>query len=288
MPKLIDVHTHVHFSAYENDMRDVISRALAQDIWMVSVGTQRDTSEAGIKIAEEYKEGLYATVGLHPTHTTKSYHDEKELGSSQAAKSFTSRGEEFDGDTYIKLAGHEKVVAIGECGLDYYRLSEETKSKQAKVFEEHIEVARAVDKPLMIHCRDGSPSEPRQSRAFGDLIKILKTNRDKLKKDTPGIVHFFTGTPEDAKELVELGFSFSFGGVVTFTHDYDEAARIIGLDRIVLETDAPYVAPVPFRGKRNEPLYIRHIAEKVAEILGTSVDEVAKTTTKNARKILGI
>jgi len=278
MPKLIDVHAHVHFAAYENDMREVIDRALRKNIWIVSVGTQHGTSEEAIKIAEEYEEGVYATVGLHPIHTSESYHDEKELGEGEAAKAFTSKGEEFDLELYKNLAAHPKVVAIGECGLDYYRLNEETKHKQIDAFKKQIEVAKIVNKPLMIHCRD----------AFGDLIKVLKEEESNLKSMNPGIIHFFTGTPENAQELKELGFSFSIGGVITFTRDYDESIKEAGILNIVLETDAPYVAPVPFRGKRNEPEYIPHIAEKLAEILGVSTDEVAEKTTENAREILGI
>jgi len=276
-PALIDTHTHTQFHAFAEDMREVIDRALEEGTWLVNVGTQRDTSEGAIKIAEKYDEGVYATVGLHPIHTTESYHDEKELGGGEAAKAFTSRGEEFDKETYIKLASHEKVLAIGECGLDYYRLDQETKEKQAKVFVEHMEVAHAVGKPLMIHCRD----------AFPDLIKILEENKDKLKEKA-GITHFFTGSVEHAKALKKLGFYFSLGGVVTFTKDYDDAIKEIGLDRIVLETDAPYVAPVPFRGKRNEPGYVKYVAEKIAEILEEDVEKVQKKTTENARAVLGI
>ena len=278
MPRLIDVHTHTHFAAYENDTPKVINRALEGGVWLVNVGTQRDTSKGAIEIAEKYKEGVYATVGLHPIHTSESYHDEKELGGGEAAKAFTSRGEELDRDVYIELASHEKVVAIGECGLDYYRLDESTKEKQAEAFITQMEVASTVGKPLMIHCRE----------AFPDLIKILKDNKNKLIKGRAGITHFFTGTPEHARELKELGFYFSFGGVVTFTRDYDEAIKEIGIDRIVLETDAPYVSPEPFRGKRNEPAHIKYIAEKVAEILGEDLTKVEEQTTKNARFVLGI
>ena len=277
-PKLIDVHTHTHFAAYENDAREVIGRALKDNIWVVNVGTQRDTSVGAIKIAEEYDEGVYATIGLHPIHTTKSYHDNKELGGGEAAKAFTSRGEEFDIDIYKKLALHEKVVAIGECGLDYYRLDEATKEKQAKIFVEQINLANKVEKPLMIHCR----------AAFPDLIKILKANSGKLKTNNAGITHFFTGTLDDVRELKELGFYFSFGGVITFARDYDEAIKEIGLDRIVLETDAPYVAPEPFRGKRNEPIYVKYVAEKIAEILNEDLESVEKKTTENARQLLSI
>lgn len=278
MPRLVDAHTHIQFHAFKEDRDEVIDRALAEDIWVVNVGTQFDTSEGAIKIAEEHDEGVYATVGLHPIHTTLSYHDKKELGNGEAAKAFTSRGEDFDYSLYRELARNKKVVAIGECGLDYYRLDKETKDKQVEVFEKQIKLAHEVEKPLMIHCR----------QAFPDLIKILKTNHYKLKTNYPGITHFFTGSVDDAKKLKDLGFYFSFGGVVTFARDYDDVIKEIGLDRIVLETDAPYVAPVPYRGKRNEPSYITHTAKKIAELLSKTYEEVAEKTTKNAREIFKI
>lgn len=278
IPKLIDVHTHVQFAAYENEIDDVIERALSDNIWLVNVGTQKNTSEAAIALAEKYKEGVYATVGLHPIHTAQSYHDEKELGGGDAAKAFSSRGEEFDPKMYKELAVHRRVVAIGETGLDYYRLDAATKDKQAEVFKGHIKLSEEIGKPLMIHCRD----------AFPDLIKILKDNALSLRPDAPGIIHFFTGSIADAQELLGLGFHFSFGGVVTFAKDYNEVIKLITLDKIVLETDAPYVAPIPFRGKTNEPAYVVHTANKIAEILGKEVGVVEEKTTANARKILGI
>ena len=189
-----------------------------------------------------------------------------------------SRGEEFDYEFYKKLAGHPKAVAIGECGLDYYRLTSDTKEAQEKAFLQHIELAEEVKKPLMIHCRN----------AFADLIRILKTQSRKLKADYPGVIHFFSGTTDDAKELLSLGFLFSFGGVITFTRDYDEVVRFIPLERIVLETDAPYVAPLPYRGKRNEPAYVIEVAKKIAELKDLSFEEITGETTKNARNIFGI
>ena len=287
-PRLIDVHTHVQFAAYKDEVSDVIERALSDNIWLVNVGTQRDTSEAAIKLAEKYEEGVYATVGLHPIHTTQSYHDKKELGDGDAAKAFTSRGEEFDIKTYVELASHPKVVAIGETGLDYYRLDATTKDKQIEVFEGHVGLSKEVGKPLMIHCREGSELETKEGGAFSDLIKVLKDNALSLKSDGPGIIHFFTGDVANARELLELGFLFSFGGVITFAKDYNEVIKLITLDRIVLETDAPYVAPIPFRGKTNEPAYVAHTANKIAEILGEEVGVVEEKTTANARKILGI
>lgn len=289
MPKLIDAHTHVQFAAYDNDWKEVIDCSLAAGIWLVNVGTQKDTSVKAVEIAEKYDEGVYATAGLHPIHTEKSYHDPQELGEAEGLaprsrsdfSGFTSRGEEFDYDYYKKLGENPKVVAVGECGLDYYRATRnqrpETRELQGSIFIQHIKLAKELHKPLMIHCRD----------AYPDLINILLAGRGSLVSPYPGIVHFFSGTKEDAKKLLDLGFCFSFGGVITFTRDYDEVVKYVGLERIVLETDAPYVTPVPYRGKRNEPAYVKYVAEKLAEILGGSVEEIAGITTSNARKIFG-
>ena len=273
-PMLFDVHTHTHFAAFADDTDAVIERALAAGVWIVNVGTQRDTSEAAIKTAHRYEEGVYATVGLHPVHTAKSYHDTEELGSTAEAKGFTSRGEEFDHDYYFKLGQDKKVVAIGECGLDYYRLEEDSKPKQKVAFEQQIDLAKGLGKPLMIHCRN----------AFRDLIDMLNVSRSTLNA-IPGIVHFFSGTKEDARNLLDLGFSFSFGGVITFARDYDEVVRFIPIDKILLETDAPYITPMPYRGKRNEPIYIVEVAKKLAEIKELPFETAARETVENARKI---
>jgi len=196
--------------------------------WGFNVGTQAYTSQAAVALAEQYPEGVYAAIGLHPIHTARSYHDEAELGGGEAAKAFTSRGETFDMDYYRPLALHEKTVAIGECGLDYFRFDENEgrdiqMKRQREAFMAQIMLAREVKKPLMIHCRN----------AFGDLIEIL-SSPGYQKIDNPGIIHFFTGTPDDARKLLDLGFSFTFGGVVTFPPrkgksqgDYDEAIALI-------------------------------------------------------------
>ncbi len=278
MPKLIDVHSHVQFAAYEGKGDAVIKRALDENIWVVNVGTQKDTSWAGVVMAEGYKEGVYATVGLHPIHTSRSYHDTKELGGGESAKAFVSKGEKFDFDFYKELGKNKKVVAVGECGLDYYRLDKETKGKQIKVFEVQIELAKEIEKPLMIHCRE----------AFGDLVEVLQKNKSSLREDCPGINHFFTGSKENAKDLMDLGFYFSFGGVLTFTRDYDDLVKYIGLERIVLETDAPYITPIPHRGERNEPLFVKHTAQKLAEILGKDLEGVQTKTTENAARVLNL
>lgn len=274
-PKFFDVHTHVQFAAFKDDADLIIQRALEAGVWMINVGTQADTSQAAIQLAEKYAEGVYATVGLHPIHTDKSFHDKQEFGGE--GKAFTSRGEEFNFAEYKKLAEHPKVVGIGECGLDYYRLEEDTKEKQKAAFLEQIKLSFDVKKPLMIHCR----------QAFPDLIEMLKGERSQLN-ERPGVIHFFSGDIDDAKNLLDLGFSFSFGGVLTFTRDYNEVVKYIPLERIVLETDAPYITPIPYRGKRNEPLYVEEVAKKLAELKEVSMECTSEVTTKTARNIFGI
>ncbi len=283
MIEFFDAHTHAHFAAFKDDYREVIRKALESGVGLVNVGTQKDTSSSAVSVAHEFNEyPVYAAVGLHPVHTSKSFHDEDELGGGLPAKGFMSRAEEFDYDYYRNLALDPKTVAIGECGLDYYRLEEGyekiLKEKQIKAFKEQMKLAYDVGKPLMIHCRN----------AFGDLIEILDVNYKILNTNNPGIIHFFSGTKEEAKKLLDLGFSFTFGGVITFARNYDEVIKFLPGDRILSETDAPYVAPLPYRGKRNEPSYVREVATKLSEIRGVSLDEMANSIRKNARRIFKI
>lgn len=296
VPKFFDIHTHVQFAAFNDDADLVIQRTLEAGVWMVNVGTQRDTSAKAVEFAEKYKEGVYATAGLHPIHTERSYHDPQELGAPEinirtihksphidqhesGLRGFMSREEKFDYEYYKKLASHPKVVAIGECGLDYYRFKMDdlrVKNKQKEAFIKQIELAAEMKKPLMIHCRN----------AFQDLIPILKSYILYLKSS--GIIHFFSGTRDDARELINIGFFFSFGGVITFSRDYDDVIKYIPLERILLETDAPYVTPIPYRGKRNEPSYVREAARKIAELKALAEEQVAAKTTENAMRIFNL
>jgi len=273
-PKIFDVHTHTQFAAFKDDQDTVIKRALDKGIWLVNVGSQRDTSAKAVEAARNYPEGVYACVGLHPIHTEKSYHDTQELDGD---KGFTSRQEEFDYDFYKKLAINPKVVAIGECGLDYFHLESGTKEKQAEVFIKQVELSQEVKKPLMIHCRN----------AFDDLISVLKEQSRNLNVPA-GIIHFFSGTKENAQELLNLGFYISFCGVITFARDYDGVIKYIPEDRILVESEAPYVSPAPYRGKRNEPVYIIETLKKMAEIRGVDFDKMVERTVENALKIFKI
>lgn len=278
-PKYIDIHSHVNFKAFDEDRDEVIRRALENDIWVINVGTQLDTSRKAVEMAEKYEEGVYAIIGLHPIHTSASHHDTKELG--EEGKAFTSRGEVFDKDAYLELLRHPKVLGVGECGLDYYRLEKDSIEKQKQAFIEQIEIANEVGKPLMLHIRNNP--EDKTLNAYQDALEILREHA-KVRGD----VHFFAGSLEDAKDFIDFGFTLSFTGVVTFTHDYDEVIKMAPLDMIMSETDAPYITPVPHRGKRNEPSYVSEVVKKIAEIKGLNEETVSKALIENAKRVFGI
>ena len=279
-PKYIDIHSHVNFKAFDADRDEVIRRALENKTWVINVGTQVDTSKKAVEMANQYKEGVYAIIGLHPIHTGASYHDTKELGPAfakatdgQGKEGFTSRGEIFDQESYRELLKDPKVVGIGECGLDYYRCTPESRSKQKETFIGQIELANEFNKPLMLHIRN----------AYADALEILK-HYSKVK----GNVHFFAGNWQEAKKFLDFGFTLSFTGVITFTHDYDEVIKNAPLDMIMSETDSPYVAPAPYRGKRNEPSYVKEIVKKIAEIKNLPETEVAQAIIANTKRVFGI
>jgi TatD DNase family protein len=271
----IDIHGHLNFAAYDADRKDAIKRAQEAGVAMITVGTQIDTSRKAVELAETH-ENMWAAIGLHPIHTSKSHHDEQELGEDN--KEFTSRGEVVNIDAYRELAKHPKVVAIGECGLDYYRLDSDSIAKQRVAFESMIDIANEANKPLMLHLRNGSDRS-----AYNDAFEIIKS-RAKVKGD----LHFFAGSIEEAKPFLDLGFYFSFTGVVTFTHDYDAIIKFLPLDRIMSETDCPYVAPKPYRGKRNEPAYVIETVKAIAHIRGEDETVVSRQLLENARHFFGI
>lgn len=275
--RYIDVHTHVNLNAFADDFKNAILTAQNEGVAMINVGTQIDTSTRAIEIAEMYPEHVYATVGVHPVHATKSYHDTQELG--EEGKAFTSRGEEFDAEKYRKLAESTKVVAIGECGLDYYRIEKETKEKQEEAFIAQIALANELQKPLMLHVRSSAGAVD----AYEDVLVILKKYAKVL-----GNVHFFAGTYDVAKKFWEMGFTTSFTGVVTFANQYDEVVEKAPLDMIHAETDAPYVAPKPFRGTRNEPLHVREVYKRIAEMRKEDEEKVRLALLENAKRMFGV
>ncbi len=268
--KYFDAHTHTNFIAYKDDRDLVMARAREAGAGMNIVGTQIDTSRAAVELARQH-DHAWASIGLHPVHTARSYHDTKELG--EGGEEFTSRGEIFDAAAYEALGQDPKVIAIGECGLDYYRVEESTKDVQSKAFIEQIELANRLQKPLMLHIRN----------AYDDALEILKTHA-KVKGD----VHFFAGDWGVAKKFLDYGFTLSFTGVLTFTHDYDEVVKNAPLDMLITETDAPYITPVPHRGKRNEPAHVVLVAERIAEIRGEDREVVREQLLENAKRVFGL
>lgn len=274
--KYIDIHSHVQFNAFDADRDEVMKRAFENDTVVINVGTQIDTSKNAVALADKYEKDVYAIIGLHPIHTGASYHDKQELG--EGGKEFTSRGETFDKDAYRALLKNPKVVGIGEVGLDYYRMDEESIGKQREAFISQIELANEANKPIMLHIRNNPKDKSRN--AYFDALEILK-EYCKVKGD----VHFFAGGPEEAKAFLDFGFTLSFTGVITFTTDYDEVLKMVPLDMIMTETDCPYVTPAPHRGKRNEPMYVREVVKKIAFMKGLPEDEVAEAIMANARRV---
>jgi len=316
MLKYFDIHTHVNFKAFDEDRDSVIQRALDSDTWMINIGTQVDTSKKAIELAHKYPEGVYACIGLHPIHTEESFHDEDEISgpgftrlvdvddvasprtesaSSTFTTGFKSRAEIFDKNVYREMLKDPKVVAIGECGLDYYHLEEKSIERQKKVFIEQIELAQEFDKPLMLHIRNGSTSSPQVTKknAYFDVCGLIKKSVEVGLPRIRGVSHFFAGSVEDMQRFVDMGIYISFAGAITYKPkpeicDYINVIKETPLEYILTDTDAPYVAPVPYRGKRNEPSYVREIVKKIAEIKGLTEEETAKAIFDNARRLFKI
>lgn len=249
MIKPVDTHIHLDNSAFDED-RDEIFKKIGEDLeFAINIGYNYESSEKSIEYAQKYP-FIYATVGYHP----------EDIG-------------EYDKDKLIKLAENPKVVAIGEIGLDYHWMSFD-KTTQEKIFRSQLDVARELKLPIVIHSRE----------AMGDTLRILEDY-----PDIKGIFHCYPGSYETAKMVVDR-FYLGIGGVLTFKNAKKlvEVVKDIPLERLVLETDCPYMTPVPFRGKRNIPLYVKYVAEKIAEIKDISYDEVVKITTENAKKVYGI
>lgn len=281
---IIDTHSHVQTHAFRNDQDEVVKKTLAANVWMINVGTKFHTSQAAVDLAERYQQGVFAAVGLHPMYAGAEFikikHDPSEE-ESLVEENF------FDKEKYLALAKSKKVVAIGEIGLDYYYKPktvaklEEFKVKQKQIFLEQLDFARELDLPVILHCR----------MAHDDVIEILKTQ--KLKG---GVIHCFTGTLEQAKKYVELGFYIGINGII-FKFDVDEVIREIPLENIVVETDCPYLTPAPAAALtkagphgfvRNEPLYIKYTLEQIAKLKGVTFEEVCEKTTQNATRLFGI
>ncbi|MDD5397030.1 MAG: TatD family hydrolase [Candidatus Moranbacteria bacterium] len=277
--QLIDTHAHVNFNAYKNDGEEVLRRCLETEMFVVNVGSQFSTSQRAVEYAHKFENGIFAAVGIHPVHLKKgkfTHVDPEELTEEE----IPTTGEQFDQQKYLELARDEKVVAIGEIGLDYHHFEEGDdeeflKNLQKETLIKFIKLANEVGKPVMLHCWDG----------YDDLLEILTIH----KVNKTGIVHSFIGSYKTANKFIELGYKIGLNGIITYGESYDRLIREIALENIVIETDCPYLTPRPMeKGTRNEPLFVKNVAQKIADIKGISLEQVAETTSQNARLSFGI
>ncbi len=251
MLKYFDIHSHLNFHDYDLNREAVMERLALSETGTIVVGTDLESSKWAVEIAEKY-ENVYACIGVHPVDDPTRIFDKK---------------------LFVDLVKHPKIVAVGECGLDFFHNKKEIDfERQKSEFLKHIEFALEYDKPIMIHSRD----------AYDEVLEILEPLKKEYGERLRGNSHFFTGSLEQAKRYWAIGFTTSFTGVITFTHDYDEVIKNTPLNMIMSETDAPWVAPVPYRGKRNEPSFVVEVVKKIAEIRGEDLETVQKALVENA------
>lgn len=254
----IDIHSHLYFPDFDKDREEEIEKMQNAKIATIIIGTDYDSSCASLALAEKYQ-NVFACIGQHPGDLNRdSVYDER----------------------LEQLADNKNVVAIGECGLDYFRMKgqeADLKMIQKTVFEYHIDLALTLDLPLMLHIRSSKGTQDAYDDALDILEHHAKINGGKLR----GNAHFFAGDLNTLKRLQEIGFTVSFTGVITFTNDYDELIKTAPLAMIMAETDAPFVAPIPHRGKRSSPIYVKEVVKKIAEIRNESETTVKKALIHN-------
>lgn len=273
---LFDSHTHLNLAAFDNDRDILLKKYLEEGIFLLNIGTCFKTSEKAVAIANKYS-NCWASVGLHPGHTFPApleQLDQNEINNLVVEK-FDSRFEDL-------IAQNKKVVAVGECGLDYSYLKDlpqeerdKAKTLQEQEFIKQIKMAQKYHLPLILHLRD----------LYQEALKILKENNYQGK----AVFHFFTGTLEDLNKILEnSNYFIGFSGVITYSNKLDEVIKGVPLERLLVETDAPYVAPIPYRGTRNEPKYVIEVAKKIAELKNVSLEEIEKITLENAKVLFRI
>jgi len=283
----IDTHAHLNFNAFKEDSFEIVEKCLKDNIWMVNIGSQYTTSKRAVEIANKYEQGVYAVVGLHPinleTGLVKIKMDPEEI-------QYQTREEEFDYGKYKELALQNinnggKVVAIGEIGLDYYWKPKTQirkklfKQKQKELLLEQLTLAKELNLPVVFHCR----------MAHQDLIDILKEN--KQLRPNKAVAHGYVGTTEELKQYLNFGFFIGLNGII-FKNiegiDFKEIVRETPLEKILLETDCPYLTPPPFEEKRNTPLNLKYIAQRIAEAKNVELEKLAEATTDNAKNLFNI
>ena len=256
MPKYFDIHSHINFPDYSDDLDDVVNRLKETQTYTIVVGTDFESSKMAVDLAEKYEE-IYACIGVHPVdNLSRSFEQEK----------------------FEELIKHPKVVAVGECGMDFFHADRDADyERQKKLFLDQVNFALTHDKPIMIHSRD----------AYEEVLEILDPLKRVHGNKLRGNVHFFTGSVEIAKRFFDIGFTVSFTGVITFARDYDEIIKSAPINMIMPETDAPYVAPIPYRGKRSEPSYVAEVVKSIAEIRGENEEAARDVLDNNSLSMIG-
>ncbi|HEY4507341.1 MAG TPA: TatD family hydrolase [Candidatus Paceibacterota bacterium] len=266
--KFVDAHGHLNFPEYDIDREAVIERCREKGVLAVTVSVDTESSCKALELAKKYPDVVRATAGLHPMCAWGEAPEAK-ISADELRKTVTA------------AASMLEVVAVGECGLDYARLpagdEAAIKLRQREVFIAHIEAAAAAKKPLMIHCRD----------AYDDVLGILEESR-RAGHATPANFHFYSGDEAHLKRILDAGDTVSFTGVITFASSYDSLVQFAPLDRILSETDCPYVTPAPHRGKRNEPTYVEEVVKRLAVLKGLDFDPTATILLENARRVLQV
>ncbi len=275
--RIIDIHSHLNLSPLTETKEAILAKNKELDVGKITVGTGLATSKDAVAIAEAYPDRCWATVGIHPTDADEDFYEHQ----------------------FEMLARHIKVVAIGETGLDYFRdQSAETKAKQAELFKKHIELAQKVGKPLMLHVRASKGSDDAYYDALGilDEYSLRQPSAEQAPSFRGGArragvfanFHFFSGSRACMEAIVAAGYTVSVDGPITFSHDYDEMIKAVPLESLMVETDAPFAAPAPYRGKTCEPWMVVEVAKKIAELKSMKEEAVFQQLLQNTRTFFGL
>jgi len=269
-----DSHTHLNLVAFDKDREEIIRKTLEQGIFVINIGTCYETSKKAIEIAQQY-ENCWATVGLHPSHTIPMKIDKSEL--KIGGKGDVSEAEVFN-KKFESLLKEPKVIAIGECGLDYSYLKDFSEKDQMQYkkmeegeFRKQIQAAKKYNLPLSLHVRD----------LYEKALIILEEEKYKGK----AVFHFFAGKMNQAQKILERGFYLGFSGIITYSEIMNDVIKNAPLEKILIETDAPYVVPIPYRSNRNEPIYVKEVAKKIAQIKKLPLKEIEEATFKNTLRL---
>ncbi len=277
---IIDSHAHLNFKAFEDDLDSVIQRSLNENVWVINVGSNYETSQKAVEISKKNKKGIYSSIGLHPIHVVKEF-----TKSDDEDGDFSEN--DFNYNRYKQLITDNskgKIVAIGETGLDYYYKPKnklkltEFKEKQKNVFIQHFNLAQEFNLPLILHCR----------MAHNDFINILKEINFK-KNNSKGVVHCYTGDWLEAQQYLNMGFYLGFTGII-FKLNLKEVLEKTPLNKILIETDCPYLVPPEAKeiSERNEPIFVKYIASEIGRIKNVGFSEVVKETSENTQKLFNL